>query len=70
MHRLEWPGQDGVNFCLPHGKMIDVLSASGFDLEKLIELAPVDDRDLEISGIPNDWAQQWPVEEIWCARKR
>jgi len=70
MHRLEWLGEDGVSFCLPHGKMIDVLRESGFEIEKLIELAPVDDRDLEIAGIPNAWARQWPVEEIWCARKR
>jgi SAM-dependent methyltransferase len=70
MHRQEWADQDGVNFHLPHGEMIRVLRESGFEVEQLLELAPVDDRDLEVVAIPHDWARQWPAEEVWCARKR
>ena len=70
MHRLEWPNQDGVIFGPSHGELIRVLLASGFEIEQLLELAPVDDRELEIAAIPNAWARQWSAEEVWCARKR
>jgi SAM-dependent methyltransferase len=70
LHRVEWQDNDAVEFYLPHGEMIRVLRASGFAVEQLLELAPVDDRDLEIVAVPNAWARQWPAEEVWCARKR
>lgn len=73
MGRVEWPDDVGVEFHLGHGDMIRRLRASGFEIENLIELqAPVEtgQTDPLFSYIPDDWACQWPAEEISCARKR
>ena len=70
MYRFEWPDNNAVEFHLPHGEMIRVLRESGFEIEQLLEMAPVDERDLDGPAIPNAWARQWPAEEVWCARKR
>jgi SAM-dependent methyltransferase len=71
MHRFEWP-EGGVEFHLGHGEWIDLLRANGFDIERLVELqAPA---DAETHGyyayVTAEWAQRWPCEEIWVARKR
>ena len=36
--RFEWPGDESVEFHLPHGEMIRLLRASGFEIEDLIEI--------------------------------
>jgi SAM-dependent methyltransferase len=69
MHRFEWPDDDSVEFHLPHGEMIRLLRDCGFELERLLELQPAHDNDLEALMVPNWWAKQWPAEEIWVARK-
>ena len=70
--RIEWPGEDeGVNFHLPHGEMIRILRANGFEIEALHErLAPasIEDHDY-YDFMPAAWAQRWPAEEVWVARK-
>jgi SAM-dependent methyltransferase len=71
MHRFEWP-EGGVEFHLGHGEWIDLLRTNGFDIERLVELqAPA---DAETHGyyayVTAEWAQKWPCEEIWVARKR
>jgi SAM-dependent methyltransferase len=70
MRRFEWAG--GVEFHLAHGDWIALLRAAGFDVERLVELqAPanaVDHPYYDFVGA--DWAQRWPAEEIWVARKR
>jgi SAM-dependent methyltransferase len=70
MHRVEWPDDESVEFHLPHGQWIQLLRESGFEIEQLLELEPVDDRDIGSPVIANAWARQWPAEEIWCVRKR
>lgn len=65
LRRLERPNQDGVHFSLSHGEMIRMLRESGFEIEQLLELAPVDDRDLEIAAIPNAWARRWWPAWLW-----
>ena len=40
MHRIEWPGDDAVEFHLPHGEMIALLRRCGFSVERLIEVRP------------------------------
>jgi SAM-dependent methyltransferase len=68
MHRYEWP--DGsVEFHLPHGEMIALLRNSGFNLEELIEVRPPEGATTRFSQVSLDWAQRWPVEEVWRARK-
>jgi SAM-dependent methyltransferase len=74
MRRFHWrekDGTDAVEFCLPHGEMIQVLHDSGFELEDLIEI-----RAPEGAETPSDmlataeWARRWPTEDVWKARKR
>jgi SAM-dependent methyltransferase len=69
MHRLEWPGDDSVEFHLPHGEMLALLRGSGFDVEQLIELRPPDGSTTCYPFVTLEWAQQWPCEEVWKARK-
>jgi SAM-dependent methyltransferase len=73
MHRFEWPDDDSVEFHLGHGDMLRLLRANHFEIENLIELqAPADTGRATplIAYIPDEWARQWPAEEIWCVRKR
>jgi SAM-dependent methyltransferase len=73
MYRFEWPGEnEGVNFYLAHGEWIRVLRANGFDIEGLLELqAPPDATDHPYYDfVPAAWAQRWPAEDVWVARKR
>jgi SAM-dependent methyltransferase len=70
LHRVEWEGEIGVEFHLPHGQWIDLLHANGFEVERLIEVqAPADAETHEFYAyVTADWARQWPCEDIWVAR--
>jgi SAM-dependent methyltransferase len=72
MHRLEWSDDDSVNFYLGYGDWIRLLRASGFDLERLVEIqAPEDAKPSRFEALPlPDWARQWPSEDVWVARKQ
>lgn len=72
MNKIEWPDTHEVEFHLGHGDWFELLRATGFDVEGLVELfAPA---DAETHGyykyVTAEWARQWPAEEIWVARKR
>jgi|SRR5579871_839668 len=69
MHRIAWP--DGaVEFHLGHGDMIRLLHASGFEVEDMIEIfAPEDAADSSFAYAPAGWSKQWPIEEVWKARR-
>jgi SAM-dependent methyltransferase len=69
MHRFEWPGDDSVEFHLPHGEMIALLRRSGFEVEELIEIRPPDGSTTRYPYMSLEWAQRWPCEEVWKARK-
>jgi SAM-dependent methyltransferase len=71
MRRFEWP-HDGVEFHLPHGELIRLLRANGFEILDLIEVqAPADAVDHPVYDfVTADWGRRWPAEEIWVARKR
>jgi SAM-dependent methyltransferase len=69
MHRFEWSDDDSVEFHLPHGVMIALLRDSGFAIEELLELRPPDGSSTRYPFITLQWAQQWPCEEVWKARK-
>jgi SAM-dependent methyltransferase len=69
MHRVEWPGEDSVEFHLPQGKMIALLRDTGFELTELIEVRPPAEPAKTDPHIPLDWARRWPCEEVWRARK-
>ncbi len=70
MHRFEWPDDPGVEFHLSHGDMLRALRASGFEVEDLVELYAPPDATTRYPFVETAWAQQWPVEEVWIARKR
>jgi SAM-dependent methyltransferase len=69
--RVEWPDTDEVEFHVPHGELIDILRANGFELDRLVELyAPEDAKTHEYYGyVTAEWARKWPAEEIWVAHK-
>jgi SAM-dependent methyltransferase len=72
LHRVDWEDQDGpsIEFHLPHGEMIRVLGAAGFEVEALHELQPPADATTRHPFVSLEWSRQWPCEEIWVARKR
>lgn len=69
MHRFEWPDEDSVEFHLPHGEMVALLRRSGFEVDELIEVRPPDGSTTRYPFVTLDWAQRWPCEEVWKARK-
>ena len=70
MHRFEWEGEVGVEFHLPHGKWVELLTSCGFEIERLIEVqAPADaETHPYYTFVTAEWAKQWPSEDIWVAR--
>jgi SAM-dependent methyltransferase len=71
LHRLEWEDTGEIEFHLAHGEMLDLLRRNGFELERLIELFAPEDAETHsyYSYVSAEWAQQWPSEELWVARK-
>jgi SAM-dependent methyltransferase len=69
MHRFEWPDDESVDFHLPHGEMIALLRGSGFVVEQLTEIRPPDGSTTHYPFVTLEWAQRWPCEEVWKARK-
>jgi hypothetical protein len=70
MYRFEWPGDESVEFHLPHGKLIALLRESGFEVEELIEIQPPEGATTRFPGSSLEWSRRWPLEEAWRARKR
>ena len=70
--RLEWAGELGVEWQLPHGQLFRLLRETGFDVIDLVELyAPDDAVDHSFyEGFSAEWSRKWPAEEIWVAKKR
>jgi hypothetical protein len=60
-----------VEYHLPHGEMIRVLRANGFEIEALHERLASETAEDHVyyEFVPAAWAQRWPAEEIWVARK-
>jgi SAM-dependent methyltransferase len=69
MRRFEWSDDDSVEFHVPHGEMLALLRKSGFVVEQLLEIRPLDGAKSRYAFITLDWAQRWPCEEVWKARK-
>jgi SAM-dependent methyltransferase len=69
MHRFEWSDDDSVEFHLPHGEMIALLRRCGLVVEELLELRPGDGSTTRYPFMTLEWAQRWPCEEVWKARK-
>lgn len=69
MHRMEWPGDESVEFHLSHGDMVRLLRSSGFEVDDLIEVRPPEGSTTRYPFVTSDWASRWPSEEVWKARK-
>jgi SAM-dependent methyltransferase len=68
--RVDWP-DEGSNFYLSHGDMVRLLRETGFEVEALHELrAPEGPADEVRFYVRRGWAQRWPSEEVWVARRR
>jgi SAM-dependent methyltransferase len=68
--RFEWTSDESVEFHLAHGKMIDLLHDSGFEVEKLIEIQAPEDGASRFKYLTKEWSRKWPSEEVWKARRR
>jgi SAM-dependent methyltransferase len=70
--RLEWPGEVGVEWQLPHGELFRLLTRTGFDVVDLVEVYAPDDAEAHsyYDAFSVEWSRRWPAEEIWVARKR
>jgi SAM-dependent methyltransferase len=73
LYRIDWVDDDGEGseFQLSHGDWIGLLRETGFELERLVELYAAEgasDNPLW-DFVSAEWAQKWPAEEIWVARK-
>lgn len=71
LRRITWPDTGETEFHTPAGELIDILGASGFAIERLVELyAPEGATTHEYyKSVSAEWAKKWPAEEIWVARK-
>jgi hypothetical protein len=59
-----------VEFDLPYGEWIRVFRATGFTVERLVELrAPEGGSSGRWKFVTPEWARRWPTEEIWHVRK-
>jgi SAM-dependent methyltransferase len=71
MHRITWESDASVEFHLPHGEWIRLLRDTGFEIERLVEIqAPVGATTRYSHIASPEWANKWPTEEAWIARKR
>lgn len=70
MNRVEWPGDQGVEFHLSHSDWIRLLRKSGFEIEDIVEIRPPAGAATRYPYVTLEWARQWPCEEVWKARKR
>ena len=69
IHRKDW--SDGsTNFFLGYGDWIRLLHANDFEVEDLIELQAPPGATTTFPFVTPEWANQWPSEEVWKARKR
>jgi SAM-dependent methyltransferase len=65
----KWVDQFGVDFHLGYGDWIGVLGSHGFEVERLVELRNPGRDSGRYELFTAEWAERWPAEEMWKARK-
>jgi len=70
MHRFEWTDYPSVEFHLPHGELIRLFRATGFEVEDLIEVRPPEGSTTRHPLATLEWSRRWPCEEVWKVRKQ
>lgn len=68
MHRWEWLDTNNIEFHVSHGEMISILTDAGFVVEALHELYAPADATTSYMTVTGEWANKWPVEDVWVAR--
>lgn len=69
MHSFHW-SDNSTEFHISPGAMIRLLRDSGFEVLDLVEIRPPDGATTTYPYVSLEWAQQWPAEHVWKARKR
>jgi len=69
MYGVSWPDDPTLEFHLSPGDWIRLLRRNGFEVLDLVELYAPDGETRSPMAIPPRWAQRWPVEEVWRARR-
>jgi SAM-dependent methyltransferase len=69
MRRFEWESDDAIDFHLGYGDWIRVLTSHGFEVERLVELRNPGHGSGRYDLFTPEWAERWPAEEMWKARK-
>ena len=73
LNRMDWLDTGETEFQLGHGDLIRLLRNSGFELLDMVEIfasAHAVNHPFYGEYMSVDWAQKWPSEEMWRARKR
>jgi hypothetical protein len=69
MRRFEWVDDPSIDFHLGYGDWIRVLTSHGFEAERLAHLRNPGHDSGRYDLFTAEWAEQWPAEEMWKARK-
>ncbi len=69
MRRFEWVDDPSIDFHLGYGDWIRVLTSHGFEVEALVELRNAGHDAGRYGLFTAEWAERWPAEEMWKARK-
>jgi SAM-dependent methyltransferase len=71
LHRLDWEDDNTTEFQMGHSEWVRVLRANDFEIVDLYEsYANENTPDHTYYAWTREWAERWPWEEIWRARKR
>jgi SAM-dependent methyltransferase len=70
LHRMSWESDPGVEFHIGHGEWLRLLRSNGFEVQDLIEVYAPEGAETRHEFVTPEWARQWPVEEVWFARRR
>ncbi|MFL5981527.1 MAG: class I SAM-dependent methyltransferase [Gaiellaceae bacterium] len=71
LRRLDWPDDGTTEFQMGHGEWFRLLRSTGFEVVDLVELyAGEHTPEHTYYSWSREWAERWPWEEIWRARKR
>jgi SAM-dependent methyltransferase len=70
LHRIDWDEDGMTEFQMGHGDWVRLLRGNGFEILDLVELyAHEHTPEHTYYSWSREWAEKWPWEEIWRARK-
>ncbi|MBT4522183.1 MAG: class I SAM-dependent methyltransferase [Halieaceae bacterium] len=73
MHQQDWRGVEydpgGIEFNLTHSDWHRLFRETGFEVIDYLELQAPQGASGTQFGIPGEWAEKWPSEQVWKLRK-